>query len=102
MTYWQLLIFIVIWGVTDRIREIAVFPGWKSIFGEWFDRYFTPECPYWNPFRDGYHTFKIIPVLYITCIIYINNTWQHAFLILLIWAVSQGMGLIFKKEKYHG
>jgi hypothetical protein len=96
-----LLIFILIWGVTDRIREIAVFKNWISRFGGWFDEYFTPGAPRWYPFRDGYHTFKLIPIMILAGgIWYIADFW-HVLYLWAAWGLGQRIGLAFKKDKHY-
>ena len=40
--YW-LGLFLLFWALTDRMREIAVFPGWVSALGGWFDTFHNKD-----------------------------------------------------------
>lgn len=95
----DLVIFVLFWAITDRIREIAVFANWKSIFGGWFDRYFTPEYPTWFFLRDGYHTFKLLPILLLTYYTWTRYDWFYALVVAATWGAGQAIGLLFRKEE---
>lgn len=100
----------LIWAICDRLREIAIFPRWVSIFGGWWDRYFTPEKKNWNPFRDGYHFWKNAAIfLYcaeVGICIGIEYNWVYGVTVGLFsygfWAVGQSIGLLFKRDKING
>ena len=94
--YW-LGLFFFLWALTDRLREIAVFPGWISVFGEWFDTFYNKNASTLNPFRDAYHTFKNLAVLFFVLMVW----WFYGFIIALsmlaIWMSGQFLGLLFRK-----
>ena len=97
MSY-ETLIFIILWGILDRQREIAVFPGWISKLGKWFDTFYTPTQPVWWPFRDAYHTFKAIIVY-----VFVGWIWYHYGFVDAVytyagWAIGQKIGLFTRMK----
>jgi len=97
----EVILFVLIWAITDRIREIAIFEGWESRFkGRWWDRFYTPTVPTWWLFRDGYHTFKNLPVLFLFVMTwYVFGLWPTGLAVVGAWAVGQFVGLAFRKEE---
>ena len=96
----EIILFVLIWAIADRLREIAIFPGWVSRFGGWWDRFFTPSIPSWVPWRDGYHAFKNLPVLLLFVITWlVYGLWPSALAVVGAWTIGQWVGLAFRKEK---
>lgn len=93
-----LLLFVFFWAITDRIREIAIFPGWVSSIGKWFDTYYNPNIGTWYPFRDAYHTFKNIAVLFLFIVTWRIFDFMTAIYLIIIWMAGQFLGLLFRKN----
>ena len=98
MNEYYLIGFMLFWAFADRIKEIAVFPGWTSAIHEWLDTHYTDILPDWVPFRDAYHLFKALPV-YLLC----GFIWyKFGFMICLYsyaaWATGQFLGLATRKK----
>lgn len=93
-----IVLFTLIWGFLDRQREIAIFIGWVSKLGSWFDTFYTPDAPVWNPFRDAYHLFKALPIYLLFALVW----WQFGFInaayMYAAWAVGQFLGLLLRKK----
>jgi len=85
-----MFVYIFIWGFTDRLREIAIFPGWESRLGRWFDLYNTK----YN--LDAYHIFKWIPVFGLFIFIAFIDYKVAAFF-WLAWGAGQAAGLLTRK-----
>ena len=93
-----IIVFTLIYGFFDRIREIAMFPGWVSRIHKWFDTYYNPDVPEWNPFRDCYHTFKALPIFILFGLVWYFGGIINAIFVYLAWAVGQRLGLLTRKE----
>lgn len=91
------ILFVLMWGFFDRIREIAIFPGWVSRIHEWFDTYYNPDVSTWWPFRDCYHTFKALPVFMLFGLIWYWSGIMNAIYIYIAWAIGQKLGLLTRK-----
>lgn len=98
MDEYYLMLFVFIWALTDRQREIAVFPGWYSKLGEWFDTHYNPNVGAWWPFRTAYHTFKNIIVLLLYVLTWIFYDFMTANYVIIIWMAGQFLGLITRKK----
>lgn len=97
-----IIIWIFVYSVCDRIREIAIFPGWESMFGPWFDTYNA------NNYLDAYHLFKWLPlVILIASLVWITMkrrrlgswvpSWGFICLALMAWAAGQYLTLLLVK-----
>ena len=95
----EIVLFVLVWAIADRLREIAIFPGWVSRFGGWWDRFFTPSIPSWVPWRDGYHAFKNLPVLILVVASVYTYGWLPSLYVMAAWGIGQYVGLAFRKEK---
>ena len=95
--YW-IGLFVFFWAVTDRQREIAVFPGWESIFGEWFETFYNDKVSELWPFRTAYHTFKNIAVLFLVIVVWIHYGFIIAMSMVAIWGAGQFLGLLARKN----
>ncbi len=93
-----IILFALLWGFLDRQREIAVFPGWISRLGPWFDTFYTPHAPVWNPFRDAYHSFKAIIVFVLFGLVWWWFGFFNAVYMYAAWAVGQKVGLLLRKN----
>ena len=96
----QILIlgFVFFLSITDRLREIAIFPGWHSIFGKgWFDQYYTIDTPKWWPMRDGYHFFKWLPIALLYVLLWWLFDFWIACLMYFVWWLGQILGKLFRK-----
>lgn len=94
---WLFILWIFIWCLCDRLREIAIFPGWESIFGSgWFDQYYTPDTPTWLPHRDAYHYFKWFPWAILFVAIWHYFRWYWAWLLGFTWWLGQLLGKLFR------
>lgn len=97
-----LLIFIAIWGASDRFRELPLF--WRLVTwikNKWFLRYNTKEHKndfiafILNPFEDGYHGFKILPVIIFSLGMWIYYDWLYALFVMVIWFIAQTLAKSF-------
>ena len=98
MNEYIILLFVFVWAFSDRLREIAVFPGWESKWGKWFDTYYTPDMWKWIPWRDAYHLFKAVAIWFLVLLIFIIFGWEVALYIYAAWAVGQFAGLVARKK----
>ena len=95
--YEAIVIYILLWGFLDRLREIAGWIHWQSIFGPWFDTVNEVGSKWW-PFRDGYHTFKGLAILILCGIVgyyagILNGIYAYA-----AWATGQYIGKLTKRR----
>jgi len=93
-----LIIFLLIFGFTDRLREIAAWPWWRSKWGKWFDTYCDQKMPKWFPFRDAYHTFKFVTNSCVIGMVWYYFGLQAGFYAAGAWGVGQYLGLMSKEE----
>ena len=98
MSEYTILLFVFIWAFTNRQSEIAIFPGWKSKLGEWFDTYYNDKLPEWFPGRYAFHSFKGIPVWSLVIMMLIVFDIKTAFYTYLIWAAGQFLGLVTRTK----
>jgi len=98
MNEYEIGLFVLIWAITDRIREIAIFPGWISVFGKWFDTFYNDKITTLWPFRTAYHTFKNLAVIALVIIVWINYGFIISMSIVAIWGSGQFIGLLFRKN----
>jgi len=91
------VLFILIWAITDRLREVPIF--WTSIFkGKWWSRYYTVNSPRWNIFGDAYHLFKNLPVMLVVGLVgWEYGVWAGIYAV-AAWGLGQYTGLLFRKE----
>ena len=95
--YW-LLLFVFFWAITDRIREIAVFPWWLSSINNWFDTFYNPDIGTWWPFRDAYHTFKNLAPMMLFFLVWWWFDFYTAIYMIIVWMAGQFLGLLFRKN----
>ena len=94
--YEAIVIAFLFYGIFDRLREIAQWDFWSSVFGNWLDTY-NEKGPKWFPFRDAYHTFKNIPVYTICIIVGYYAGWQNGLYAYIAWALGQYIGILTKE-----
>ena len=105
-----IIVIPLLWSTSDRLREIASFDKWKSIFkNSWWDRDHTPGKSKINPFRDGYHWWKNFAIFVYEGIIgyfiyYISDNILYGLGTIavthIMWSIGQWAGLKLKKDKY--
>ena len=93
---YDLIIFLLVFGFTDRLREIAGWPWWISKWGGWFDTHDSPGLK-WFPFRDAYHTFKFVSNASIIGMVWYFFGYEAGFYAACAWGLGQFLGLMAKK-----
>lgn len=89
-----LLLFVFFWALTDRPREVAMFPGWKSSLGKWFETHYNSKIGNWWPFRSAYHTFKNAPVVFLFILTWVFYGFMAAIYLVVVWMAGQFLGLL--------
>jgi hypothetical protein len=92
-----IVIFSFIWGIFNRLQEIAQWPDWKSKFGPWFDTVNEIGNKWW-PFRDAYHTFKGLSIYFLCILVGIFFGWTSGIYMYTAWAFGQFLGKLTKRR----
>ena len=98
MDEYVIVAFILVWALMDRIREVAIFPGWTSSLHEWLDTHYTDKLPDWVPFRDAYHLFKAIPVYILCGLVWYHFGFMNFLYAYAAWAAGQFLGLTTRRK----
>ena len=90
----QIIFFTMFWAITNRWMEVAVFKGWESTLGRWFDTHYNPNLPTWFLFRSAYHTFKNLPVLFLCALVMWKFGFWNGIYMAGAWGTGQWVGLM--------